>query len=507
MDPPKNTCQFDSPCACVRAPGRRWSIGAGLALLFFMFPACAHHRSDTALNYRLTNRDPVSGEVADRFGHSLGPASCPDEIIYPNGISLDQELTEDQAVLLALWNNAAFLELLADLGMARGDLVQAGLLPNPEMIYFFPVEGKVFKYLFDFPLESLWLRPIRVAAADRELDRTSQRLTQAAIDLIRDVRQSYADVVLSYERRRIAGEAVQIRNRIAQLADARLDAGDISPQEASTARIDRFRAQQDAARADYDVGLAEERLRLLMGVGGNRTPLKLVASELPTLELPDIQQLVDEAATTRPDVQATAQLAEAAAERLRLARIGWVRLLGILDATSGQANGHGFGPAGRVTLPLFHWNQGNIERAEAELEKAERQRMTVLNQVIWDVRQAHLRWEQGQAELKIVTGQVRPEAEVAIRRTEVAYQAGNTPYVVVLQTTQQLLDSRFREAQLHADLRRAWAELERSVGQHLGDDWQSAQVAPTPTDDAPAANLTATTRTNEAASDTESGRP
>lgn len=122
-----------------------------------------------------------------------------------------------------------------------------------------------------------------------------------------------------------------------------------------------------------------------------------------------------------------------------------------------------------MTLPIFNWNQGGISRAEAELERAERQRQTVNNQIILDVHQSHLRYAQAQAELQVLDQKVRPEVETAIRRTDRAYQEGNTPYVVVLQTTQQLLDSRFREVQLQADLRRAWSDLERSVGRHLED--------------------------------------
>ena len=80
----------------------------------------------------------------------------------PPGVSLEVGLTEDGAIGIALWNNAAFQELLADLGIARGDLIQAGLLPNPELAYFFGVSDKPFKFVFDLPIEALWLRPIRV---------------------------------------------------------------------------------------------------------------------------------------------------------------------------------------------------------------------------------------------------------------------------------------------------------------------------------------------------------
>ncbi len=425
---------------------------------------CASHG-----NYTLTDRSPVSNQLVCRFGQPLGPPTCPRELVYPHGISLAEELSEEQAVLLALWNNAALLELLTDLGVAQGDLVQAGLLPNPEIVYIFPVTDKPYKYLIDFPLEALWLRPIRVAAAGREVDRVTQRLTQAGIDLIRDTRQAYADAALAHGRRLVSKDAVEIRGRIASLAKARLDAGDISPQEASSAQIDAYRADQDISRTDYDVGIAEERLRNLMGVSLDRTPLQLQTKPQIYPPAPDIDMLVEDATASRPDALAAAQFSASAVERLRLARIGWVRFLGILDATSGRTTGHDFGPAFRTTLPIFNWNQGGITRAEAELERAERQRQTVNNQIIMEVHQSHLRYTQAQAELRILKERVQPEVEGAIRRTHRAYQEGNTPYVVVLQTTQQLLDSRFREVQLQADLRRAWSDLERSVGRHLDE--------------------------------------
>ena len=413
------------------------------------------------------DRSCVAANIEERTGFSLGPAGCPDEIVLPNGASLEDGLSDEEAILIALWNNAAFQETLADLGLAHGDLVQVGLLPNPEFVYYFPASEKPFKYLIDLPIEALCLRPIRIAAAEREADRVGQRLAQSALDLIRDVRQAYADVLLAHGRLGVAQEAVRIRGHIAKLAEARLAAGDISGQEAATARIDALQAQQDVARFRYDVDIAEERLRNLMALGMDRTPLHLDETPPPLRADLDPEQLTAEALETRPDALAADQAVAAACQRLRLSRLGWFRLLGLLDATSGQDKGHEFSPAFRVTVPIFHWNQGGIARAEAELAKASRQSETVRNQIVLDVHQADNRYRQARAELKILDGQVRPEVEAAIRRLEQAYREGNVPYVVVLETTRQLLDSRVRQQQLHAELRRAWAELERSVGRHL----------------------------------------
>ncbi|MFO0938474.1 MAG: TolC family protein [Gemmataceae bacterium] len=412
------------------------------------------------------DQDSVSEHLTQRIGQSVKGATGMTDIVLPPGASLEDGLTEDEAVSIALWNNAAFQELLADLGIARADLIQAGLLPNPEFVYYFGVTDKPFKYLFDFPIEALWLRPIKVKAAERETERVSQKLTQAGLDLMRDVRQAYADVALAREKVRIAGEAVKLRGRIAELAQKRLKAGDISPQEAATARIDSLQAEQDATRIGYDVPIMEEKLRNLMGIGSDRRPLQLDTIPPPPCQNIDADALTHEAMMCRPDALAAAEAVAAAQARLKFANLGWVRLLGIADATSG-ANGHEFGPALRFTVPLFNRNQGGIARVEMELERALRNQKTVAFQIILDVQRAHLQYRQACAELETLRTKVRPEVLAAIQRSEAAYQEGNVTIFIVLETVRQRLDNSLREAVLIGDLRRYWAELERSVGRRL----------------------------------------
>ena len=413
------------------------------------------------------DRCSVSADVAHRFGQSVGPAPPLDQVLIPPGLQLGQPLAEDQAVLLALWNNAAFQDLLLDLQLTKADLVTAGLLPNPEVVYYWPAPDKPLKYLVDFPIEAFWLRPIRLRIAAAENDRACARLTQSALDLIRDTRQAYADLQLAHDRVRVAEESLKLRARIAELAEARVKVGEASVQEASTAKIDALQARQEATRAAYDVPAAEERLKFLTGLPGFAAPFVLPAGEAPTAAVPDADSLVAEAIWSRPDAQAANHFARAATERARFARRSWVRFLGILDATSGRASGHEFGPALRMTLPLFNWNQGGIARADAEAEQADRRRLAVQNQIILDIRMAHTRYRQAAAELEGLRTRVRPEVELAVHRAEKAYEDKNISYLLVLEASRQLIDSYGREALLKADLRRAKAELERSVGRRL----------------------------------------
>ncbi|MFO0911904.1 MAG: TolC family protein [Pirellulales bacterium] len=405
----------------------------------------------------------------------------------PNGAAFEDGLTEEEAILIAIWNNALFQETLVDLDLAASDLVQAGLLPNPEIIYFFPVTDKPFKYAIEFPLEALWLRPIRVAATQRESDRACQRLTQAGLDLIRDTRQAYADVLVAQGQVKVAEEALELRKRIAKIAKARVDAGDASPQESSVAEIDVDLAAQALARLEYDVGIAEERLRNLLGAADDRQPLILVDVTPPVAGPLDADSLAQEAVGSRPDLVA-ARIAIAAADaRVRLAERSWIRFLGLIDASSGRRTGHELSPAFRATLPIFNWNQGGVLRADAERERAARQLQTLHDRIMLEVHQAHLRYEQARAELQVLDDRVMPEVETGIRRAESAFREGDAGYLVVLQASRQLLDSLARREQLRGEIRRAWAELERSVGRHIppqsaaeADGTQRAEALATP---------------------------
>lgn len=415
------------------------------------------------------DRATVSRQVVARFGHPIGsdPPAAP--VVVPAGLDAGRALTEDEAVALALWNNAAFHEALVELDLTRADLVQAGLLTNPEVFYSWPVSGRAYRYLFDLPVEAIWLRPVRLKAAAAENARACARVTQLALDLIRDTRLAYTDLDLAQNQLRVAERALELRAGIGRLAEARLAAGDASRLDVATARIDALQADQDRARARFEVTAVQERLRNLTGLSA--TTARLVTDREPfdpRTDLP-VDALVAEAVLTRPDSIAAAHAAAAAAERTRLARLGfgWFRLLAMDDATSGNPVNTS-GPAVRLTLPIFNQGQGLTARAAAEFEQLDRRRRTVHNLVVQDVRTAYARYQQARAELDLLRGQTRPTVEATIDQAQGAFREGNATYLIVLEANRQLIAALAREAQLSADLRRAWAELERAVGRRLG---------------------------------------
>ncbi len=412
-------------------------------------------------------RDNVITDVQSRSGFTMPKETEAGKITLPPGASLDDGITEDEAVSIALWNNAAFQETLVNLDVARGDLIQAGLLPNPLGSYTFSADNKPFKYALELPLEALWLRPFRINAAKAEAERVSHQLSQAGLNVIRDARKAYSDMLQAKAQLALLEESLTLRRNIAQLAQKRYKAGDISLQESNIASLDAMAAEQAAARSRYDIQTNEQRLRFVMGVGAHAGELKLDPIPTPDCKEMNVGVLVEEGLKNRPDALAAKEATTAAEARSNLSLFSWLGISGVADATSGKKTGHELSSAVKGTVPVFNINQGNIARANAEEERAVRGEQTVAHQIRLDVNQAYAQYQQACSELGILQDKVKTGVETDLSRVEKAYESGDVPYLMVLQSTRAVIDARLREAQLIGDVRRASSELERSVGSKL----------------------------------------
>jgi cobalt-zinc-cadmium efflux system outer membrane protein len=373
-------------------------------------------------------------------------------------------VSEEEAIALALWNNAAYQELLAQLGISQAQLLDAGLCRDPQLVTLFPLGPKQLEFtLFQF-VDDIWLRPVRVRAAEMGLSRVAEQMIQNGLDVIRDVRLAHAELLFAQLRTELANEAEKIRQEIAELAQKRLDAGDISELEANDSRVQSLSAQAEAARLAIDVSLAQQRLLVQMGLALDNQHMVAVASPEPTVPERDESDLVGEALAMRPDLRAAEISLAELQQRADLARRQFLSFEAGIDANSKGVDGFEASPAIRMTLPIFNRNRGNIAIAKARLQQATRRYVTVRDQIALDVRTSYASARQADANLAAVRHEILPTIQQAVGLARKNYLDGGTSYFLVLQTTSQFLDTRAREIRLSADLRRAIAELERSVG-------------------------------------------
>ena len=412
----------------------------------------------------------ISADIERRTGHGLrsGRASVGEQPLLPPGVSLDDGISEDEAVAVALWNNPQLRAAFADLSVARADLVEAGVLVNPDLQLLFGVGSKPFELLLGTPIEALWQRPKRVAAAKLHLEKTSETLVQRGLDLARDVRLAHADYSAALDHARLHGELAKLTREIAELTKHRLRAGDISELDARLVEIEALRAGDRMQEASQEINIAWERLRPLMGLPKGSSSPSASETKVETLAIGATEELVEIAVSSRPDMRAAELSVEAAGRRLgweRSRTLGFVAPL--LSSKAIGTSGIKTGPGLAVEIPAFDRNQGKISRAKAEVEQAALRYAALREQVGFEVGQAAERLRQAQDTLGRIRDTLLPGIREVVGLAEKAHAAGEISYLDRQLAERPLRDIEMRAAQAAAAVQRARAELSWAVGRRL----------------------------------------
>lgn len=431
---------------------RVWLCGAATLMIC---AACA--TTDQA-----PDRTTIDAAIRARASNGIRLEGAP---AMPPDASVDDGLTSREAVAIALWNSPSFRATLADLGIARADLVEAGLLRNPVFSLLFPVGPKQLEWTLQFPFETLWQRPRRVAAARLKAQAVGERLVWDALALVAQARTAHADALVADRRLQLTIENADLVRRLADITEARLRAGDISELEARSARSDAARVQVVRRAAEHDRSLARLTLAATIGIDTPADRLRPVpgAGADPFACGTEAEQLED-ALASRPDVRAAEIGIEAAAQHAGWERSRVVNLIGMLDGNGEGAEGAEVGPGIGIDVPLFSRNQGGISRADAEVERAGRNYAAVRAQVAADIRTAAVRVHRSEQAMDAWRDEIVPSLEVEQRQAESAYRAGEIPLFALLDVSRRLVDGRSRLLDAEADLQRATIALERSIG-------------------------------------------
>jgi cobalt-zinc-cadmium efflux system outer membrane protein len=385
----------------------------------------------------------------------------------PPGVVVADGVSDDEAVRLALWNNAAFREALAQLGFSRADLAQAGMLPNPTLSLLFPLGPKQLEYSVALSLDALWLQPRRVSIARGDGARSAQALVQTGLDLVRDVRVASAELALADERVRNFEALLALRTEIREIAQRRLALADISELEFAAVRLDDLQAREDAARSRAAARQAQQRWQMLLGLGLREPEPVLVATGGEEACAGDYASLWQQTLFARPDLRAGELAIETAASRAGLAVAEIFTLTALLDANGSGSSGFETGPGLSAAIPLLSQNQGARLRADAELERAAAAYTALVQRAHLELVTALERAQEAERELRSVRDEIEPQVGALLDQVRRAYALGNVGYLAVLEASRQELGVRTRKSELLAELRRSCAELDRSVGRRV----------------------------------------
>ena len=418
------------------------------------------------------SRQYIADKASAPSGFKIPVTESNGTFTIPSDININDGISEDEAVSLALWNNMQFQADMQDIGIAKADVIDAGIISNPLLRYLSPNMGLMASGYINFALDFIWQRPKRVAAAKMEAERVSEVLVQRSFTLIRDVQVAYADVLLAKERAAIMKENEHIRSQMKDISTSRLKHGDISELEATTAFADAANAKDDLLRVSLDTILLQNRLNILMGFSTPDTTFLLQPLPLPlNVNKVSKAQCIELGYLNQPQLKAANLAIETLGKRLGWEKSKIISFAATLNYQYIGADGatqwlpNSFNPGIQMELPVFNRNQGKIARARAELKKVSFQYVAVRQQVAVDISQAYNRYEQVYKSYQIWNTDVLPQLEGVVLLSNQVYQRGDISYLPVLEAMRQLVNAKVRKAELAADLKRSISQLNYSIGQ------------------------------------------
>jgi cobalt-zinc-cadmium efflux system outer membrane protein len=396
----------------------------------------------------------------------------------------------DGAISRALEREPSLRAVRAQMEVARGMRIQAGLRPNPTVSFSQQEEPSGMdnqtRVEVVWPLD-LFRKAGRVGVAEREIDATRHDVADRERLLAADVRATYGEVAASVRELRVLDDLFAAVSRQHGLVAARVEQGATPPLERDMLRVELQRLESERLLQSGAVESSMAELQRLLGMSAG-TPLRirdtleqLVQREGGVPLTASGPTIVDQ----RPDVEAAesrVQVADAHIERARREGRVDVNLFGMYMRMDAGFSQRGFGSEGvlepirglfhnvaagaSVTVPILNRNQGEVAAAQARRAGASAQleatRLTVRAEIV----AARARDERARQAVAIYTAETRTLTRQNLTVVNQTYELGRATVFDVLAEQRRYLDvergytSALREAfEARQALRRALGEV------------------------------------------------
>jgi len=424
--------------------------------------------------------DRVQSTIGERIGKRVHwNRGGPEDEQIAQGVRdlLRRPLTADGAVQIALLNNRELQERFEEIGIAQADLIQAGLLSNPNFAASvrFPdrsPSGTNVEYSIAQNFLDLLVMPLRKRVAAAQVTAAEMRAANEVLRLAAEVKIAF---YTAQARRQLLGRlrvVVETNESAAEFTKQLRDAGNTSDLELANQQGSYEQSRLEVAQTELQVRRDRERLNRLLGVWGADTNWTM-ADHLP--ELPgresSLQNLESHAIAQRLDLQAARLrldfIGQALALRTRTRFLPAEIKLGV-DSERDPDGQRLTGPTLDLELPIFNQGQGEIAKLTAQYRQAQRELEAMAINIRSEVREARDQLVAARDLTSDIGKRLLPTQQQALKLTLQQYN-------FMLKGAYDLLFAKQNEIAAERSYIEAWrdywiarAELERAVGGSLG---------------------------------------
>lgn len=395
---------------------------------------------------------------------------------------LDQTngMTVQEAVDIALRNNAELIAMRKEAEAGEALLRQAGLRPNPsvELSSSRQIGGPDNSYMIEgsLPLELGGRRSGRIRVAERELEIRRYAVAERERQLAGDVLDKFGESLAAIFKLRFTEEILGVVTENYGLVSAQVGEGRRPPleQNMELVELNRIRAMRETSEATVELRLLE--LRNLLGMAPEeRLALRGDFDRLNEPVPPEIGA-VDRALQTRPDLMGARTVELLAAARAEQARaegridadvmLGYQQmrsgfpLLGIEEHTGAllpiDSKFKFFTFGVKLMLPVRNRNQGMVAAALLEGEAARSRREFGELTVRREVAAAYVRYNRAVRAKEIYRVGVRDQAAANLDVVRQTYELGSTTLLDYIAEQRRFIETEngYIDAQLEVYLAR-----------------------------------------------------
>lgn len=386
--------------------------------------------------------------------------------------------TSAQAASWAVSHNPELHALRKEMGIAEAELVEAGLLPDPELSWdaMNVVAADVAGVTPTGPdyisgLGLMWSVPrpgeirSKVGMAEARKEEVRQRILEGEWTLVRAVHRAWIDVLGAEARLQLNGQVLETAKKIADFFEQARKVSGATALQANLAAIEHATLVQERVRLQGELRLARQNLNLVLGLRPEvKVPMHVEKNPFVSDNATrDAQILTQESLKHRPDLEALFARYQSLEEALRLeVAKQWPEL----------AIGTGLA----LVLPIFSsFNAPAIRTAIARRDRMARQLEAAVHRLRAEVHAAVTEYENERQQVEAFQKGLIPRIQENLRLTQVAFEAREVTLVEILTAQRQSLDT--QKNYLEARIRKAVARsmMDTATGDVLLEEKDSRE--------------------------------
>lgn len=346
-------------------------------------------------------------------------------------------------------NNLALRIAHAEVGVAKGQLLQSGRLSNPELSVALGGNteldegGLEIGFSQQFPITNR-------LSLEKEFSQTLLRASELEIkvvkrELLRDARQRYSALYYLRQKSLVLKEQQKTLEELGRFIDQAVSQAQVSSLDSTKIKIESLKFKTELNEIEASVAKESHSLKLLLGI--NPAEVVALAASVPPAHV------MGEDATyeKHPSYLIGVLMVEAAEQGIDLAvanryadvTVGVVAgLEQVQDEPVGARSEKTLNVGVSIPLPLWNRNEGSINAAQAKKEVTSKSLQNLLRKMASETASLTAQYTVWQETADNIQNEIIPEVQGQVTELKEAYQKGQSELNSVFRAQEQLLSLR-----------------------------------------------------------------